>query len=155
MSAAIDDDLAVRLDRIEALEEIRRVLYGYGHAFDKRDLPWFLSLWTEDAEWSPDADTIVRGRDAIRELVSGLWQAVTGSHHWSVNSVIDVDVVGGVATSVTDVHALSGTADGWTHTAATYRDLLRRVDDRWRLAKRETDIHRVVPTADPASDPSG
>lgn len=39
MSTAIDDDLAVRLDRVEALEEIRRVLHGYGHAFDKRDLP--------------------------------------------------------------------------------------------------------------------
>ncbi|TWH19673.1 nuclear transport factor 2 family protein [Prauserella rugosa] len=150
MAAAIDDDLAVRLDRVEAIEEIRRVLHGYGHAFDKRDLPWFLSLWTDDAEWSPGPDTLVRGRDAIRQLTAGLWDTVTASHHWSVNSVIDVDVVGGAATAVTDVHAMAGSAEGWAHTAATYRDTLRRVDGRWRLAKRETDIHRTIPVADPA-----
>ncbi|MBB3051456.1 uncharacterized protein (TIGR02246 family) [Prauserella isguenensis] len=151
MGTAIDDDLAVRLDRVEALEEIRRVLHGYGHAFDKRDLPWFLSLWAENATWSPGPDAVFEGRDGIRTGVTGLWEAVPASHHWSVNSVIDVDVVGGTATSVTDVLAMAGTADGWAQTAATYRDLLRRVDGRWRIAKRETDIHRAVPVADPAS----
>ncbi|GAA1201844.1 nuclear transport factor 2 family protein [Prauserella alba] len=151
MGTAIDDDLAVRLDRVEAIEEIRRGLHGYAHAFDKRDLPWFLSLWTEDATWSPGPDVVFRGRDGIRDGTSAMWESVPASHHWSVNSVIDVDVVGGTATSVTDVLAMAGTADGWAQTAATYRDLLRRVDGRWRIAKRETDIHRAVPVADPST----
>lgn len=150
MSTAIDDDLAVRLDRVEALEEIRRVLHGYGHAFDKRDLPWFLSLWAEDGTWSPGPDAVLRGRDEIRAGTNAMWETVFASHHWSVNPVIDVDVVGGTATAVTDVIAMAGTAEGWAQTAATYRDLLHRVDGRWRIAKRETELHRAIPVAEPA-----
>ncbi|MFC4001272.1 nuclear transport factor 2 family protein [Prauserella oleivorans] len=143
-------DLATRLDRAESVEAIRHRMHTYAHAFDKRELSGFLSIWTEDAEWTPMPGTSVSGRAGIRQLTEQMWQSVAASHHWSVNAVIDVD--GDVATAMTDVNALAQSADGgWAQTAATYRDTFRRVDGTWLLAKRETDLHHTFPVPDPVS----
>lgn len=143
-------DVTTRLDRMESTEAIRRLVHSYAHAFDKRDLQRFMSLWTEDAVWSIGPGHEAQGRTAIKESTEDVWRDMAASHHWSSNSVIDVD--GDTAVAATDVHAVAQGADGsWTQTAATYRDTYRRVDGTWLFEQRLTDIHRAWPIADSLS----
>jgi uncharacterized protein (TIGR02246 family) len=122
----------------------------YCRGFDKRDLDRFLSVWAEDAVWSAGPGHEVSGRSTIGETAQAMWGQFTATHHWSTNPVIDVD--GDEATAETDVHAVAqGPDGGWTQTAATYRDVLRRVDGRWLMVRRSTDIHRAFPLPDPVS----
>jgi uncharacterized protein (TIGR02246 family) len=136
-----------RLDRIEAHESIRRLVAEYCRGFDKRDIDRFMSVWADDAVWSAGPGHEVTGHGSIRETAEGLWGQFSATHHWSTNSVIDVD--GDQATAETDVHAIASAEGGCAQTAATYRDVFRRVQGQWRLARRATDIHRSFPLPDP------
>lgn len=141
-------DMGARIDRLEAIESIRRVVHRYFHTFDERDASGFAGIWTTDAVWSAGPGHQVTGRQEIRQAAEAMWGQFGATHHWSSNALVDVD--GEVATAVVDLHAFAQVADGsWTQTAATYRDEFRRTSGVWLLARRETDVHHTFAVPDP------
>ncbi|MDR7303960.1 nuclear transport factor 2 family protein [Haloactinomyces albus] len=139
-------DIAVRIERIEAQEAIRRLVYEYSHGFDKREPDRFVAVWTENAFWSAGPGHEASGRTAIREAAEAMWEQLGPTHHWSCNPVVDIH--GAEATAVTNVHAVAQGSDGaWTQTAATYRDRFERVDGVWLLARRSTETHHTFSIA--------
>ncbi len=95
--------LEARLQRLEAVEEIRRLKARYGELVDSRfDDEGFLSadrvapiadeiaaLFTRDAVWDGAALGVSRGRDEIRERF--LATTLTFSWHFFVKPNIEVD----------------------------------------------------------------
>lgn len=143
-------DIKERIDRLEAVEAIRRVVHRYFHTFDERDASGFAAIWTPDAVWSAGPGHQVTGRHEIRQAAEVMWGQFGATHHWSSNALVDVD--GEAATAVVDLHAFAqGPDGGWTQTAATYRDEFRRASGVWLLARRETDIHHTFPLPEPIS----
>jgi uncharacterized protein (TIGR02246 family) len=141
-------DVRARIDWLEAVEAIRRVVHRYFHTFDKRHADGFAAIWTTDAVWSAGPGHQVTGRHEIRQAAEAMWGQFGATHHWSSNALVDVD--GERATAVVDLHAFAQGSDGtWTQTAATYRDEFRRTSGVWLLARRETDIHHTFAVSDP------
>jgi uncharacterized protein (TIGR02246 family) len=133
-------DLDTRLDRLESIEAIRQLLATYSHGFDGRDLERFLGVFHEDAVWSPGPDMEFSGTEAIRAATEGMWGALSETHHWAANVLIDVD--GDTGTGTNDVDVVLRTADGlWMQAAATYHDTYERRDGVWAIWKRTTTMH--------------
>ena len=149
MATTTEATLAERLDRLEAIEEIRRVAYRYCHGLDRRDLEAFSAAWHADGAWVLGPDAVVNGIDAIRETVTtGIWPAFTETHHWTSNLAIQVD--GDTATATCDVDATVRDTDGnWLRASAVYDDTYERRDGRWGLTRREGTVHFQEPFAKP------
>ena len=135
--------LEMRLARLEAEEEIRRLKARYGALVDARygrDGPRpraeieplareIAALFTEDAVWDGGAGLgLCRGRDAIRERF--LEPTLRFSWHYFVKPCIEVD--GARARGTWDLLAPCTTRDGvasWM--AGVEDDEYARVDGRW------------------------
>lgn len=141
-----DLDLATRLDRVESRQELHELVSNYCHGVDKHDEATFMGIWHDDAVWAigpPFGD--FSGKDEVRRaLVEVIWPAWNSTHHWTTNSVFDVD--GDRATGVCDVGMQGEAADGTTtFVSATYTDRFERRAGRWGIVHRGVEIHYFAP----------
>lgn len=81
-----DGDVARRLERIEAYEEIRQLAARYALALDSRDMKAMAALFVDDVK---TADGGV-GRDALAEWFDGLMRPFTTTFHLIGNHIIDL-----------------------------------------------------------------
>lgn len=134
-----DAALAARLDRLEAVIEIQRLVADYCHGADKRDADRFLSVWHPDGVWDVGGP-VFTGAEQIRQAVARQWEVFGQMHHWTTNLAVDVD--GDVAHGTCDASALTHLTDGtWRLTAGSYHDRYERRDGRWRIAHRRAVVH--------------
>jgi 3-phenylpropionate/cinnamic acid dioxygenase small subunit len=146
------DDAALRerLQRLEDVLEIQRLLMDYGRHLDARDLHAYSLLFCEDGEWTGATGTAV-GPAAIQAMLEANLPgnpAAPGATTWHVmaNPVVDVD--GDRATAQIMWLLLRRDAGEVPGLAVTghYEDVLVREDGRWKFKRREAfvDIGRPI-----------
>ncbi len=132
----MSDDLARRLDAIEAREAIRDLVTRYGMAVDDRDMATVAELFTEDAVFRHGDDSIVsHGRQEIVDFYTDRLSAFGASYHYPHSHLIELDGPDS-GTGIVCAHAELG-IDGRTfQTALRYHDRYRREDGVWRFSER-------------------
>ena len=129
------EDLAVRLERVEAELALHRLVYDYCIGVDHRDLTRWQRVWTPDAVWQTSPDRTLTGLEAITAAVRAQWEAFPVMQHSTANHV--VTVAGATATGHCDVVVQVQLADGrWIVGGGAYADDYRREAGTWRIARR-------------------
>ena len=130
------EDLARRLDRVEAELALHRLAYDYCIGADHRDLGRWTSAWTADAVWETSPDRRFVGIEAIREAVQDQWRTFPIMQHATSNHVVEINGV--TARGTCDVVVLVQLADRrWIAGGGTYEDDYRDVNGSWRIAYRK------------------
>lgn len=78
-------DLAERLDRLEAIEAIRQLAYGYAICVDARDLEALAGLYVEDVHVADGG----RGRGELRKVFDAALRQFTTSVHHVTNHLVE------------------------------------------------------------------
>lgn len=133
-----------RLDRLEGLHEIGRLVAEYSHGADKRDLARFLSVWHEDAVWDVGVARFT-GVEEIAAAIRRQWEAQPAMTHWTANLAIELPLGSERAEVEVDANTLTRLAGGaWLQTSGTYRDVVERRAGRWAFASRSAVVHDTV-----------
>jgi hypothetical protein len=137
--------------RLIAESEIRNIVARLGHLADDGDIDEYLSLMTEDAEWSTSGRPARRGHADLRARVledraSGIQGPGTASRH--VNTALWVEVDGDRARAESYflyiTNANGGTAGSTAQDLTTpvvqmtgrYHDEFVKTPDGWKLTSR-------------------
>src|SRR5690606_36912937 len=130
-----------RLQRVEDELAIRRVLVDYSATQDARDFDAYVALFAEDGEWV-NGETVYTGRDAIREMLVGLYGETppgyenAESYHIVSNPQIDLDGDRATARS-RHLLVLRGPDGAPTPTlAGIYEDEFIRENGEWKILRR-------------------
>jgi len=147
--------LEARLQRLEDLEEIRRLLLDYGVHLDGKEFGRMARLWAADGEIvnSQGAGSgPARGPEAIESLMTSMLGTDLATEpgdelHVFTNQIIEVD--GDRATARTVWIYVTPAADGHPQVAQVghYDDVLTRENGRWRFASRDWPRDIGVPGA--------
>lgn len=151
------EDLAARLDRVEAELALHRLAHDYCIGADHRDLARWQQVWTPDGRWEVGPDRAFTGVDEIVAAVTRQWETFPVMQHSTVNHV--VDVAGTTATGRCDVVVQVQLGDGrWIVGGGTYEDEYRQEGGRWRISRRRVvrpfDLP-ILPAEFPATRPTG
>lgn len=131
METAADD---VRLDRLESLAAITRLVHEYCIAMDDRDRERFSALWHPDATWASSTGSAT-GIRAIVDTIEDGWAKAPRSRHFSSNLVIDLD--GDRATARSAVLIAVQFADGArSRYGRDFTDVFERRSGEWRIGSR-------------------
>ena len=124
--------LEARLDRLEALEEIRQLVAKYCLALDMRDLDALCGLFPEDVRVSRDET----GRRALRRWFDQTLRAqFTGTAHIAGNHIIEfesADSARGLVYSRNEHE----TGEQWIAMTMLYWDRYERIAGRWLFRRR-------------------
>lgn len=125
-------DLAARIARLEALDEIRQLAAKYAVALDTRDFDALVNLFVSDVGVPGGR----QGRAAMREWYdTQVRRALLGSAHGILGHVIDVhdaDRASGLVYSRNDLE----TPSTWVIELLAYLDSYERRDGHWYFARR-------------------
>ncbi len=139
-----------RIDRLESKDAIRALVTDYAIACDIHDMPWLMSLFTEDARFgSPNGKMVSTGREAIREMFINTFKIRGPAYHWThdVKVTIDPDDAN-KASALVHAHAET-TPNGVVSIAAMkYHDTYRREGGVWRFLTREIKFLYYIPYAE-------
>jgi uncharacterized protein (TIGR02246 family) len=137
------------VERLVALEEIRRLIATYAISFDDKDWETFGSLWTEDAAFAVEGQAFEGKRATLEFLTTCLPDDYSGKH---MNSppLIDVASDGETATARTDVVWVAQNFEN--QIVARYHDTLVREGGRWLFRRREEEVIPFTPGPPPMSD---
>jgi len=132
---------------LAAREQIRDTIARYAHCVDGGRFDELVDLFADDGVLEVEGERAHRGRDAIRDFVTGTGRdlaAGTGAprirHHTS-NVVIEVN---GPDRARSRCYFLAVTDRGVDHWGR-YRDELVRTGDRWRFAHRQARTDGAAP----------
>lgn len=138
MSTSQPTEVADRLDRLEAIAEIRQLADRYSLAIDTRNLDMLVGLFVPDVQVGKDG----RGRDALSAHFATVLAAYGPTVHFVGNHVIDfVDADSATGVVFCADQLGSRTDDGWEHGFLHYWDDYSRVDGRWYFRRRR--LHRL------------
>jgi uncharacterized protein (TIGR02246 family) len=128
-------------------DEILDLVATYAQAVDDRDIERILTVFTPDARLDFVGGAIsAAGHDGIRDAFEQAFRrpemaAPATSTHLMANTLVTIDG----NTAHAETQAVAYHASRATGTVVTrglrYRDVLRRVDDRWLIAHR---VHRSL-----------
>ena len=132
-----ESDLVARIERLEALDEIRQLVAKYSLSLDMRDLDAHVNLFAADIRVSREQT----GRAYLKQwLDDTLRQQFTGTSHHIGNHVIEFDDpehAHGVVYSKNEHE--TPCADGsteWVIMQMLYWDDYERIDGRWFFRRR-------------------
>jgi len=138
--------LAARLDRLEAIEAIRQLAFGYALAIDARDLEALAGLYVEDIRTGEGA-----GRPALRSVFEVALRQFTTSAHHVTNHLIEFlspdDAIGLVNCRIE--HEVG---DRWVTATLLYHDRYARRDGTWLFQGR---VQRRLYATDQDDPPVG
>jgi uncharacterized protein (TIGR02246 family) len=126
-----------RVQRLEDVEEIRRVLTDYGRFLDARDFAAYANLFAKDGEWVGGFGT-VKGPAAIQAFMEKNIPGPNTAHNYHLLSNFEIDVHGGTATAWSRWTFVVPGPDGKPVMAqgGRYEDLLVREDGHWKFKRR-------------------
>ena len=137
-SAASAQDLAARLQRLEDVDAIRRVLTDYGRYLDARDFAAYSRLFAKDGEWVGGFGT-VKGPAEIQKFMEQQIPGPNRTNTYHLLSNFEIDVRGDTATAwsrwafvVPDPNGRPSIAQG-----GRYQDTLVREAGQWKFKRRE------------------
>ena len=131
----MSDSTEARLDALESLAAIERVIAAYGHAFDDQDWDGLEALWTEDAAFVVDGEGF-EGRATVLEFLRTCLPPGYRSKHLISPPVIDLAEDARSARARTDVAWIAQNFE--VAIVARYDDVLTRGDDGvWRIRRRD------------------
>lgn len=135
MTGTVDPSLADRVQRLEDIEEIRRLKLTYAAFCDESYRPAALAdLFTPDGVWDGgDAYGVYRGRDEIAGYWRNCADAIPFAIHLILNHIVDVTELGVAATGTCHLMqpmTLNGEA---TWAAVRYDESYVVHDGRWRF----------------------
>jgi uncharacterized protein (TIGR02246 family) len=85
-------ELLLRIDRLEAIEQIRRLKAQYfAYCDNNYDPDGIASLFTEDAVWEGGSFGHYKGREEIREHFQRVSREIVFAAHLGMNAIIDVN----------------------------------------------------------------
>jgi uncharacterized protein (TIGR02246 family) len=116
-------------------QAITDVLSAYARAVDSRDFESLVLLFTEDAVANYQGPEL-RGRAELDAFFRASLAGVTATHHQLGNIEIEFDTpnLARARCHVTAWHAFGDGSELTLH--GTYRDVLRRTTDGWKIAER-------------------
>ena len=119
-------DLADRIARLEALEAIRQLAYGYALAVDARDLDALVGLYVDDIRVGGDR----QGRSALRATFdAALRQFTTSAHHVTTHLI---ELLGpDEAIGLVGCRVEHEVGDQWVTASLLYHDRYARNDGVW------------------------
>jgi hypothetical protein len=128
----MQNEVIVRLERLESTEEIRQLVSKYALSLDMRDLDAHVNLFAEDIQVTRDQ----RGRRHLKRwLDDTLRLQFTGTAHHVGNHIIefiDPDNAIGVLYSKNEHE----TGDEWIIMHMLYWDSYQRIEGRWYFRRR-------------------
>lgn len=142
-----DADVLRRVERLEALDQIRQLAAKYALSLDMRDFDALVNLFVDDV----GVPGKQRGRQALKRWYADTMRSVPGSFHGIAGHIIDVESVDsarGIVYSRNDLDL----GDHWMLELMLYLDRYECHDGRWYFARR-TPLYWVH--TDPNSPPLG
>lgn len=124
------DDLAQRIDRIEATEAIRQLAYGYALAVDARDLDAIVNLYVPDIRTGNGT-----GREALRATFDASLRQFTASAHHVTNHLIEF-LGADDATGLVSCRIEHEVGDQWVTASMVYHDRYVRREGQWLIRGR-------------------
>jgi hypothetical protein len=122
----MSEDLAARVDRLESIEQIRRLAAAYAVAVDARDLDALVALYVEDIRVGPEK----QGRAALKEIFSRSLRQFTTSAHLLGGHVIEfVDADNALGLVYSRMEHEVGVK--WVSSINLYHDRYQRRGARW------------------------
>jgi SnoaL-like protein len=146
-------DLLARIERLEAIHEIRSLAVRYANAMDRRDMDAAVSLYVEDAPVSKG----VRGREALKQNFNDVMGTYfTTSVHFIGNHLIEFDDsdpsrAGGHVYCRAEHEMIEG--DNWVVVMLQYNDRYTRVDGKWYFWSRKMRPWYIVDVLDRPTGP--
>lgn len=127
--------LEERIQRLEDMEEIRKIMNIYSQSLDKGDKADFMTIWEEDA-YLELPSKVTKGKEEIDAWFDTLMKDVIRMHHHNTNVVIEVN--GESATAVSDViHYNEYTSNGKPFLkSGIYRSEFSKKSGRWLFKSR-------------------
>lgn len=125
------DDLIARLERAEALDQIRQLAAKYALALDMRDFDAMANLFVEDV----GVPGKQRGRQAMKRWYAQTMRESPGSFHGINGHIIDfesADLGSGIVYSRNDLDL----GEHWMHELMIYLDRYERRDGVWFFQRR-------------------
>jgi ketosteroid isomerase-like protein len=137
-----ETDVARRVARLEAEQEIERLMAEYLYLVDREPDPdRIAALFSEDGVWEPRGNLAVdqqtaRGRAAVRELFAGVAGAMPFLAHFITNAAVEVADDGRTARGRWHTFELMSLADPPVQVVqlAWYENDFVREGEEWRIA---------------------
>lgn len=142
-----DSGLLARIERLEALDQIRQLAAKYALSLDMRDFDALTNLFVDDV----GVPGKQRGRQALKRWYADTMRSVPGSFHGINGHIIDVETAAtgrGLVYSRNDLDL----GDAWMHELMLYLDEYERRDGVW-FFRRRTPLYWVH--TDPNVPPLG
>lgn len=134
--------LEERLERLEAIEDIRNLMALYCRSVDMRDQEAFLSIWQEDAVYEVPHG-VADGKARISEMFHTIINNRQKLHHHTTNAAIEVEEE--QATAVSDVFYYRLDMQGKSELmSGTYRDEFSKSTGQWLFKRRSFASHVTV-----------
>ncbi len=132
--------LAARVQRLEDVEQIRRVLVAYGRTLDRRDWAAYAALFAKDGEWVGGFGT-GKGPAAIESMMRKAMGGTANDDpqkNFHVLTSFDIEVDGDHARAWSRWTFVSQGADNRAQilAAGRYEDELVRENGRWKFQRR-------------------
>jgi uncharacterized protein (TIGR02246 family) len=138
MASVKEDEIRDLMDR----EEIRQLMYRYGHTWDNFDTQGWAGVFTDDGIYWEGGGPIITGREALVSYAQDTAPRFSGRFHIVANQLVEVE--GDKAKA----HSYFLIVEGLTPClSGTYDDDVVRTPGGWRFAK------RVVTVLHPAGFP--
>jgi uncharacterized protein (TIGR02246 family) len=129
---------AVRLQRLEDMEEIRTLLLDYGRFLDSRDLVAYSRLFAKDGEWVGGFGSARGPEEILAFMRKNLGTGPNRGNTYHILSNFEIVVDRDTATAWSRWTFITPGADGKPviSQAGRYDDVLVREDGRWRFKRR-------------------
>jgi uncharacterized protein (TIGR02246 family) len=136
--APTDASPAVRLQRLEDMEEIRTLLLDYGRFLDSRDLVAYSRLFAKDGEWVGGFGSARGPEEILAFMQKNLGTGPNRGNTYHILSNFEIATDRDSATAWSRWTFITPGADGKPviSQAGRYDDVLVREDGRWRFKRR-------------------
>src|SRR5215471_2301626 len=136
--ATADVSPAVRLQRLEDMEEIRTLLLDYGRFLDSRDLAAYSRLFAKDGEWVGGFGSARGPEEILAFMRKNLGTGPNRGNTYHILSNFEIVVDRDTATAWSRWTFITPGADGKPviSQAGRYDDFLVREDGRWKFKRR-------------------
>jgi ketosteroid isomerase-like protein len=146
-----DKALAARVQRVEDIQEIQRVLLDYGRFLDARDFASYSRLFAKDGEWAGGFGT-VQGPAAIQAFMEKQIAGPNRGNTFHILSNFEIDVQGDTATAWSRWTFVTPGPDKKpaVSQAGRYDDTFVRENGHWKFKRRVASNDIPVPDPGPA-----
>lgn len=135
--------LEERVQRLEDLEDIRRLRMEYHHCVNDNRFPDAARIFTDDAFVEYQGVGSAKGQDDVKVLFESLGNAVTIIKQFVSNHMVEID--GDEATGIAYLDARYA-QDGKSLIAAVrFDDRYRRTSEGWQISEMIASVHFSVP----------